>query len=96
MIGCTYAVSLGGFKKEEVKAAPSLYTAASDEAALQDALALGAKVMVGHIFGVAGLVVGLCKLRDMRAFALLVDTVGMVPDAAATRVALAVLTVIWV
>ena len=47
--------------------------------------------MVGHIFGIAGILVGLSKLRNMKGFALLVDTVGMVPDANATRVALTAL-----
>jgi uncharacterized protein (TIGR00162 family) len=90
-LGCHFAVSLGGFKKEEVKGTPALYTAASDEATLNEVMSLGTKIMVGHIFGIAGLVVGLSKLRDLKAFALLVDTVGMVPDANATRVALTAL-----
>ncbi len=47
--------------------------------------------MVGHIFGIAGLIIGLSKLRGMQSFALLVDTLGMFPDAPATRVALAAL-----
>jgi uncharacterized protein len=87
-LGCQFAVSLGGFKKDEVKGVPSLYCAASDEETLQDVLGLGTRVMVGHIFGIAGLLVGLSRLRDMRSFALLVDTMGLSPDAVATKVAL--------
>jgi uncharacterized protein len=90
-LGCELAVSLGGFKKEEVKGVPSLYCAASDEETLKEALGLGTRVMVGHIFGIAGLVVGLSRLRNMKAFALLVDTLGMYPDVAATRAVLAAL-----
>jgi uncharacterized protein len=90
-LGCQLAVSLGGFKKDEVKGAPSLYCAASDEETLKEALGLGTRVMVGHIFGIAGLVVGLSRLRNMKAFALLVDTLGVYPDVAATRVVLTVL-----
>lgn len=90
-LGCQSAISLGGFKKDEIKGTPSLYSAASDEATLQEATDLGAKVMLGHIFGIAGLTVGLGKLRNMKAFALLVDTVGMYPDASASRVVLGVL-----
>ncbi|XES76240.1 MAG: PAC2 family protein [Candidatus Bathyarchaeia archaeon] len=90
-LGCRDAVSLGGFKKDEVKGVPSLYCAASDEATLQRVLSADSKIMVGHIFGIAGLVIGLCQLRGLTAYALLVDTVGMVPDAAATRVALSAL-----
>ena len=47
--------------------------------------------MLGHIFGIAGLVVGLCRLREMKAFALLVDTVGTSPDVTATKAALTAL-----
>jgi uncharacterized protein len=90
-LGCKYAISLGGFKKDEVKGAPGLYCAASDEETMQEALALGPKPMVGHIFGIAGLVVGLCRLREMKAFTLLVDTVGAYPDVTATKAALTTL-----
>jgi len=90
-LGCRFAISLGGFKQEEVKGIPSLYVAASDEGTLNDTLGLGTKVMVGQIFGIAGLVVGLSRLREMKAFALLVDTQGMYPDSNGTKVALAAL-----
>jgi proteasome assembly chaperone (PAC2) family protein len=92
-LGCQLAVSLGGFKKDEVKGVPSVYTAATDEETLKAALSLapGAKVMVGHIYGIAGIVVGLSRLRDLKSFALLVDTVGMYPDAVGSRVALEIL-----
>ena len=91
-LGCRLAISLGGFKKEELKGIQTLHSAASDEATVQEALGLGTKMMVGHIFGMAGLVIGLSKLRDMKAFALLVDTVGTYPDSNATRFALTALT----
>lgn len=90
-LGCRFAISLGGFKQEEVKGTPLLYVAASDEATLNETLGLVTKIMVGQIFGIAGLVVGLSKLREMRAFALLVDTQGMFPDVNGTKVALAAL-----
>jgi uncharacterized protein (TIGR00162 family) len=89
--GCKCAVSIGGFKKDEVKGVPSLYSADSDEETVNEVLGLGTKVMVGHIFGIAGLLVGLSRLRNVKAFALLADTVGMFPDANATRVALSAL-----
>ncbi len=90
-LDCKFAISLGGFKKEEVKGVPSLYCAASDEETLQDVLGLGTKVMVGHIFGIAGLLVGLSSLRSMHSFALLVETVGVSPDAGGTKTALSAL-----
>jgi uncharacterized protein len=87
-MGCHLAISLGGFKKEEVKPVPSIYSAASNQETLKEIAELGTKVMVGHIFGIAGLVVGLCKLKGMKGFALLVDTLGMFPDVNATRFAM--------
>jgi uncharacterized protein (TIGR00162 family) len=90
-LGCRFAISLVGFKKDVEKWTPSVYSAGSDEEALKETWDLGSKVMVGHIFGIAGLIVGLSKLRNMKAFALLVDTVGVHPDVAATKVALTAL-----
>ncbi len=90
-MGCHFAVSIGGYKKDEVKGQPLIYTAATDEATLKEVMDLGAKMMVGHIFGIAGLVVGLSKLRSLKASALLVDTQGTNPDAAAAKVALSLL-----
>ncbi len=84
-LGCKYILTVGGLKKDEKVEKPELYCAASDLETLQDALNLGAKVMKGHIFGVAGLLVGLCKLREMRGFCLLAETPGLYPDAVATR-----------
>ena len=52
---------------------------------------MGTKIMVGHVFGIAGLVIGLARLRNVKGYALLVDTLGMYPDANATRYALSLL-----
>jgi uncharacterized protein (TIGR00162 family) len=90
-LGCRFVISIGGFKKDQVQAIPGLYTAATDQETLKEALDLGTKIMVGHVFGIAGLVIGLAKLRNVKGFALLVDTLGMYPDANATRCALATL-----
>ena len=90
-LGCRFVISIGGFRKEEVQPVPGLYSAATDSETLKDALDLGTKIMVGHIFGIAGLLIGLGRLRDLRGFALLVDTPGMYPDVNATRYALTAL-----
>jgi uncharacterized protein (TIGR00162 family) len=87
-LGCRFVVSIGGFKRDEVQAVPVIYSAATDQEAIKEALDLGTKVMVGHIFGVAGLLIGLGKLRNLGGFAILVDTLGMYPDANAARHAL--------
>lgn len=90
-LGCRFVVSIGGFKKDQVQAIPGLYCAATDQESLKVALDLETKIMVGHVFGIAGLVIGLARLRNVKGFALLVDTLGMYPDANATRCALVAL-----
>lgn len=87
-MGCKYLITLGGFKTDEVKQAPQIFSAATDVETLNETMALGTKIMVGQIFGVAGLSVGLGKLKGFKGFALLVETPGMHPDEGATRTAL--------
>lgn len=87
-LGCRFVISIGGYKKDEVKQLPAIYSAATDQKTVKEALDLGTKVMVGHIFGVAGLLIGLARLRKLKGFAILVDTLGMYPDANAARHAL--------
>jgi uncharacterized protein (TIGR00162 family) len=90
-LGCRFVISIGGFKKDEVQAVPAIYSAATDLETMKDALGLGTKIMVGHVFGIAGILVGLSRLRSLKGFALLVDTLGMYPDANAARYALTAL-----
>jgi uncharacterized protein (TIGR00162 family) len=85
---CQYILTLGGLKREEKVEKPGLYCAASEHETLQDALGLGAKIIGGQIFGVAGLLVGLGSLRGMKGFCLLAETSGLYPDAVAARKAL--------
>jgi len=83
--GCHYVITLGGFRRDEKITTPKLYCAASDPETLKEALDLGAETMEGQIFGIAGLLVGLSKLWNIRAFCLLADTPGLYPDASAAR-----------
>jgi uncharacterized protein (TIGR00162 family) len=87
-LGCRCVISVGGFKKDEAAAVPVMYSAATDQETLKEAFALGTKMMVGHIFGVAGILIGMCRLRKLKGFSLLVDTLGMYPDPNAARYAL--------
>ena len=84
-LGCGYIMTLGGLKREAKVEKPKLYCAASDRETLQDVLDLGAKIIGGRIFGVAGLLIGLSRLRGMRGFCLLAETPGLYPDAVAAR-----------
>jgi uncharacterized protein len=87
-LGCKFVISIGGFKKDEAQPVPGIYSTATDAETMQQALDLGTKMMVGHVFGIAGLSVGLARIRDLKGFSLLVDTPGMNPDANAARYAL--------
>ncbi len=87
-LGCNYVISIGGFKKDEAQPVPGIYSTATDLDTMKTALDLGTKVMVGHVFGIAGISIGLAKLHNMKGFSLLVDTPGMNPDVNAARYAL--------
>ena len=84
-LGCHYVITLGGLRVEGKVETPKLYCAASDLETLDETLSFGAKVIGGQIFGVAGLLVGLGKLKGMRGFCLLAETPGFYPDAKAAR-----------
>ncbi len=90
-LDCHCVVTLGGFKKDQVADEPEIYCAASDSETLKEALSVGAKIMVGQIFGIAGLSIGIGKLRGLQGFSLLVETTGTYPDVEAARRALSVL-----
>jgi len=87
-LGCNFIVSIGGFKKDDIQPVPSIYSTATDLDTMQIALDLGTKVMVGNVFGIAGISIGLAKLYNMSGFSLLVDTPSMDPDVNAARYAL--------
>jgi len=87
-LGGNFVITLGGYKREEMVKTPKIYCAASDEETLREALSLGAEIMVGQIFGVAGLLIGTGKFKGFKGFSLLVETPGFYPDAAAARLAL--------
>lgn len=90
-LGCRFVISIGGFKKDDVQGEPGIYSTATDLETMQATLDLGTKVMVGHVFGIAGLSIGLARIRDLKGFSLLVDTPGMNPDVTAARCALVTL-----
>ncbi len=84
-LGCRFVVTLGGLKKEQEVKKPKLYFAATDKEMAGELLKVGAEVIKGQIFGVAGLLVGMGRLRGFRGFCLLAETLGLYPDSLATR-----------
>ncbi|MCW3994257.1 MAG: PAC2 family protein [Candidatus Bathyarchaeota archaeon] len=91
-LGCHYIITLGGFKKEQTTKKPQIYCAATDPETLKTPLNLGAKIMVGQIFGLAGITIGIAKLRNHKGFSLLVETTGTYPDVEAAHQAVTALT----
>ncbi len=87
-LGCRYVMTLGGLRRVEPVDTPKIYCAASDAEALKEALNIGAEIMDGRIFGIAGLLIGLGALRNMHGLCLLAETPGVYPDAKAAREAL--------
>ncbi len=79
-LGCRFVITLGGYKPGKPIAKPKLYFAASDLETAETAKNLGAEALTIQIFGVAGLLVGMCKLRGMRGLCLLFETPGNRPD----------------
>jgi len=84
-LGCDYVMTLGGLRVTGKVNTPKLYCAASDPEILNEPLSLGAKIIGGQIFGLAGLLVGLGRLRGMKGLCLLAETPGFYPDASAAR-----------
>jgi uncharacterized protein (TIGR00162 family) len=87
-LGCRYILTLGGLRREEKIDTPKIFCAASDPEALKEALNVGAEIIEGSIFGVAGLLIGMSALRNMKGLCILAETPGVYPDAKAAREAL--------
>jgi len=83
--GCRYVITLGGYRPGKKVEKPNLYYAASDSETAKTAESLGAEILNGQIYGVAGLLMGLAALRGMRGFCLLAETSGDRLDAAAAQ-----------
>ncbi len=81
-------ITIGGLKREFVPSSPKIYCTATDLDTLGEVMRLGADKIHGRVFGVAGLLLGLAKLRGLRGFCILTETPGIYPDALAAKVAL--------
>ncbi|KYH39548.1 MAG: hypothetical protein AYL31_009340 [Candidatus Bathyarchaeota archaeon B26-1] len=84
-LGCKYIITMGGYRPGTEVKEPKLYYAASDLETAEAARSLGAEVLRGQIFGAAGLLVALGKLRGMKGFCILAETPGTYPDEEAAR-----------
>jgi len=83
--GCKDIITLGGYRSGKEVKKPNLYYTASDPEAAKKAASLGAEILGGQIYGVAGLLIGLAALRGMQGFCLLAETSGDRLDVTAAR-----------
>ncbi|MCK4478688.1 PAC2 family protein [Candidatus Bathyarchaeota archaeon] len=90
-LGCRSVITLGGLKIAQEVEKPKLYFAATDKETASELLERGVEIIRGQIFGVAGLLVGIGRLKGFRGFCLLAETLGLYPDSVATHEALNVL-----
>jgi uncharacterized protein (TIGR00162 family) len=87
-LGCEFVITIGGLKTNQVPREPHILCAATDKETLLSATKLGAGVMHGHIYGVAGLLIALARLRKMRGLCVLSETSGFFADVSAAKSAL--------
>ncbi len=90
-LDCKLVACMGGLRKEKVSERPRVYCAATDNATLGDIVKFGVGIAQVQITGAAGLLVGLAKIRKMKGFCLLVETLGVYPDTVAAETVLDVL-----
>jgi uncharacterized protein (TIGR00162 family) len=84
-LGSHYVITLGGLKVEREVEQPKLYFAATDEETGRMLRDMDVAIIRGQIFGVAGLLVGIGRLRGFQGFCLLAETLGLYPDKTAAR-----------
>lgn len=85
-LNCKLVITLGGLRRDEkITQPPKLYCAASDQETIKQATSLGAQIIEGQIYGIAGLLIGLSPLWNINGFCLLAETPGYYADAVAAR-----------
>ncbi|MBS7655387.1 PAC2 family protein [Candidatus Bathyarchaeota archaeon] len=87
-MGCKEVISIGGLKREKQPLQLNIYCTATNKEILMKASNLGAKILYGKVFGAAGVLPGLAKLKGLNGLCILVDSLGVYPDASAAQAAL--------
>lgn len=89
--GCELVACMGGLRRRIPARPPRVFCVSTDQELLNRVVSYGTGVVRGQVVGVAGLLLGLAKLRKMKGFCLLAETPGLYPDAEAAEAALRVL-----
>ena len=79
-MGCELVITMGGYKRDRLPRKPRVLCAATDGELLEEAKKLCDGVILGNIYGAAGLLLGLGKLMGMRGVCFLAETLGLYPD----------------
>jgi proteasome assembly chaperone (PAC2) family protein len=87
-LGCQEVVCFAGLKRNYIKQAPEVFCTASEFSMLERALRIGVNTIVGEVYGMAGLLVGLARLKEMKGICFLAETLGISPDVNAARAVL--------
>jgi len=91
-LGCELVVTMGGYKREKVPRRPRVFCAATHPDLLEEARRLCDGVVIGNIYGAAGILLGLGELMGMRGVCFLAETTGLYPDARAASEVLKVVS----
>lgn len=94
-LGCKVIVSLAGLRRDYVGERPQVFCIASDFEVADRALFKGVNPLQGEVYGMAGLLVGLARLKGMHGLCLLAETLGILPDSPAARAVLEKLSAIY-
>ncbi|MEM2094767.1 MAG: PAC2 family protein [Candidatus Bathyarchaeia archaeon] len=85
---CESLVSFAGLRKDKVVGSPKVFCTASCFEMLEKALERNIHPMSGEIYGMAGLLIGLARLRRMHGICLLAETTGTYLDPWAAKTVL--------
>jgi len=91
-LGCELVVTMGGYKRKKVPRRPRVFCAATHPDLLEEARQLCDGVVIGNIYGAAGILLGLGELMGMRGVCFLAETTGLYPDARAASEVLKVVS----
>ena len=87
-MGCRLIACSGGLERESITGTPTVYFTATDLETLDMLVQHGLRVVRGQIFGISGMLPGLARIRGMKGFCILAETIGLRTDVAAAKAAL--------
>ncbi len=77
---CRMVLTMGGYGRRAIVGRPKVYCAATNRSLLEEALKFCDGVVVGNIYGAAGLLLGLGKMMGLEGVCFLAETTATHPD----------------